>query len=160
VFFVVGYKVEQLPHLLNLIEEKGHMVGNHSYRHSKGKLPRLLNVLTYRRDLIRCQDVIEQTIGKKPVLFRPPRGLAPASLLAAKSIDLKTVLYSVEGGEWGYRKSCHAETIGEELSRALRPRDIVLLHDDNWKVPEVLDMILPVIKEHHIDTYHGVDYLT
>jgi len=159
VFFVVGYKVEGFPQLLNLIKEKGHIIGNHSYHHPKGKLPSLLKVLAYRQDLVKCQSVIEQTIGIKPVLFRPPRGFAPASLLAAKSIGLKTVLYSSEGGEWGYRKSSDAQTIGTELSRTLRPRDIILLHDDNSKVPTILDIIMPAIKERDIDTRNGVDYL-
>lgn len=119
-----------------------------------------MDILTYRRDLLRCQDVIAKTTGEKPILFRPPRGLTPTCLFAAKSLDLKTVLYSVEGGEWGYRKTSDAETIGKELARNLRPRDIVLLHDDNWKVPAVLDIILPTIKDRNIDIYHGVDRLT
>lgn len=159
VFFVVGYKVEELPQLLNLIREKGHIIGNHSYHHPKGKLPGLLKVFPYRHDIVKCQSVIEKTIGIKPILFRPPRGIAPASLLAAKSIGLKTVLYSNEGGEWGCRKSSDAQTIGKELSRTLRPQDIVLLHDDNSKVPAILDIIMPVIKERSIDTWSGVDYL-
>jgi peptidoglycan/xylan/chitin deacetylase (PgdA/CDA1 family) len=159
VFFVVGHKVEALPRLLDLIKEKGHIIGNHSYQHPKGTLPGLLEVLPYRRDIIKCQTVIEETIGVKPTLFRPPRGIAAASLLAAKSIGLKTVLYSNEGGEWGCRKSSDAETIGTVLSRTLRPRDIILLHDDNSKVPAILDRIMPVIDEQHLDIRNGVDYL-
>jgi len=159
VFFVVGYKVKEAPYLLNLIKEKGHVIGNHSYSHPKGKVPGLLSLLTYRRDLIKCQDVIEKTTGTKPTLFRPPRGITPASLLAAKSVDLKTVLYSIEGGEWGYRKSADAQTIGKELAKTLRPRDIVLLHDDNSKVPTILDIILPAIKDKKIDPYNGVNCL-
>jgi peptidoglycan/xylan/chitin deacetylase (PgdA/CDA1 family) len=119
VFFVVGYKVEALPGLLRRIQEQGHIIGNHSYRHPRGRLPRLTEIVPYRRDLITCQAVIENTVGVRPILFRPPRGISSASLLAAKSIGLKTVLYSSEGGEWGDSKSSHAETIGAELSRTV-----------------------------------------
>lgn len=159
VFFVVGSKVEETPYLLKLIQAKGHLIGNHSYSHPKGELPGLLSFFTYRRDLIKCQDVIEKTIGTKPALFRPPRGINPTSLLAAKSLDLRTVLYSIEGGEWGYRKSSDAQTIGKELVKTLRPRDIVLLHDDNDKVPMILDIIMPSIKNKKIDTRNGVSSL-
>jgi hypothetical protein len=35
----------------------------------------------------------------------------------------------------------------------------VLLHDDNPKVPAILDMIMPVIEEQHLDIRTGVDHL-
>jgi len=159
VFFVVGSRVKETPHLLKLIKAKGHLIGNHSYDHPKGKLPGLLSFFAYRRDLIRCQDVIEKTIGIKPSLFRPPRGINLTSLLAAKSLDLRIVLYSIEGGEWGYRKSWDAQTIGRDLAESLRPRDIVLLHDDNSKVPMILDIILPAIKNKKVDIRNGVNSL-
>jgi len=160
VFFVVGHKVQETPHLVNLIKGKGHLIGNHSYSHPKGKLPDLFSLFTYRRDIIRCQGVIEKITGSKPQLFRPPRGLTLTSLLAARSVNLKTVFYSIEGGEWGYRKSADAQTIGEELVQTLRPRDIVLLHDDNPKIPAILDIIMPAMKENNIDTYNGVNGLS
>jgi peptidoglycan/xylan/chitin deacetylase (PgdA/CDA1 family) len=159
VFFVVGSKVKETPHLLKLIKARGHLIGNHSYSHPKGELPGLSSFFTYRRDLIKCQDIIEKTIGTKPTLFRPPRGINPTSLLAAKSLDLRIVLYSIEGGEWGYRKSSDAQTIGRELAKSLRPRDIVLLHDDNSKVPMILDIIMPAIENKKVDTRNGVNNL-
>jgi peptidoglycan/xylan/chitin deacetylase (PgdA/CDA1 family) len=160
VFFVVGRKVERSPHLLDLIGKKGHLIGNHSYRHPRGRLPGIRETGSYRRDVERCQQAIEKAGGRRPAIFRPPRGLTVASLLAARSLGLRTILYSAEGGEWGVRKSCGAQAIASGLLGELAPRDIVLLHDDNTKVPAVLEIILPAIQERNMDMARGVDYLT
>jgi len=160
VFFVVGRKVERSPHLLDLIGRKGHLVGNHSYRHARGKMPGIRQTGSYRRDVERCQRAIEKAGGRKPAIFRPPRGLTMASLLAARSMGLRTILYSAEGGEWGVRKSSAAPAIASGLLGELAPRDIVLLHDDNAKVPAVLEIILPAIQERGLDMFRGVDHLT
>lgn len=82
-------------------------------------------------------------------------------LLAARTLNLKTVLWSNGGGEWGNRgDSYDAEIIAKELLNALEPSQIVLLHDDNQKVPKILEIILPEIKRRKIDFSSGFKFIT
>lgn len=157
VFFVVGRFARENPELVNEIADKGHVIGNHTYGHPLGKPP---GFFAYRRDIVKCQDAIKGAVGVAPRLCRPPLGLkAPSVLLAAKSAGLKSLFWSCEGSEWTDCKPESAGTIAKKLSGEIRPRDNVLLHDNNPKVPDVLDMILPELQSKGIDMFHGVNFL-
>lgn len=157
VFFVVGCEAEKKPHVVDLILSKGHIVGNHTYSH---QLPQMLSFRQYRRDINRCQEIIKIRSGSTPRLYRSPMGrLSVSGLLTAKSLGLKTVLWSIEGGEWGVHKEDDAKTIANRLKKNIQQRDIVLLHDDNAKMPLILDIILPDLQKRGIDLYNGVKAL-
>ncbi|BCO07695.1 polysaccharide deacetylase family sporulation protein PdaB [Desulfolithobacter dissulfuricans] len=154
VFFVIGEKVAMFPNIFEMIVQRGHTIGNHTYSHHYKKIP---SFKVYLRDIIRCQQIIEEKTGNKPILYRPPAGfISPITLLLARTQGLKTVLWSNEGGEWGVNKQDTASTIGNRLINTLQPRDIVLLHDNNEKVPFIMEMILPALKNRSIDLQHGV----
>lgn len=57
-FFVIGKFAEEVPDLVRLIDQKGHLVGNHSYSHSS--------------DFKRCQKVLENILKKPIKYFRLP----------------------------------------------------------------------------------------
>ena len=149
VFFVIGSKAEKLPHILEMVVSEGHVIGNHTFSHSYEKLPSLRE---YRKDILKCRYVVEQTVGVTPLLYRPPAGKVFVSgLLLVKWLQMKTMLWSIEGGEWGVHKKDSARTLGSRIVRNIKTRDIVLLHDNNVKTLEVLDMILPEIAQRNID---------
>lgn len=157
VFFVIGYKVEQFPKIFDMMVAKGHVIGNHTYAHPYEKIPHLRE---YRREIVHCQSVVHPRLGEAPFLYRSPAGILSISgLLLAKSLGLRTVLWSIEGGEWGVNKNDDALIIGERLKKNLRQQDIVLLHDNNIKMPIILDIILPELKKRGIDLYDGVKAL-
>jgi peptidoglycan/xylan/chitin deacetylase (PgdA/CDA1 family) len=147
VFFVVGRRIEQAPELLRRIVTEGHAIGNHSFRHER---VRPLDLLGYRRDLLRCQALIERHSGTRPRLFRPPFGqLSPASLAAPLSLGLRTVGWSLDSGDWRCKTAAGAQQAADSILQRLMPRDIVLLHDDNPAVLTILDRILPVMTLRH-----------
>lgn len=157
VFFVIGEKVEKSPDITKKIYQQGHLIGNHTYSHPYQKIPSLRQ---YSRDIRRCQNVIAAKIKKKSIVYRPPAGIISISgLILTRLSHLKTILWSIEGGEWGVYKKDSAQTIGKRLKADLQPRDIVLLHDNNEKVPFILDIIMPDIKKREIDLQQGVDFL-
>lgn len=68
-FFCVGGMTENFPHVVRLVDARGHEVGCHSYRHT------WLNKMTREQALddTRCAvDALEQCIGKKIVSYRAP----------------------------------------------------------------------------------------
>jgi peptidoglycan/xylan/chitin deacetylase (PgdA/CDA1 family) len=153
IFFVIGKKVEAYPDTFKMILDNGHIIGNHTYNHPF----RIITSITeYKNELLECSKVIKNRTGNTPLLARPPLGLSFTSLVPSGYLKMKTVLWSAEGGEWGIHKTDNASTISRRLIKHLQPRDIVLLHDNNAKVPEILDTILPHIKNEGIDLYSGV----
>jgi peptidoglycan/xylan/chitin deacetylase (PgdA/CDA1 family) len=157
VFFVVGQRIEQAPALLRRIRDEGHLLGNHSYHHIRHKP---FQFRACRDDLLRCQSLIQENTGERPVLYRPPFGqLTAATLLTARWLGLRTVTWSVDSDDWRSRTPTSAELVVGELLDRIAPRDIVLLHDDHPGVLTILDRLLPVLKARHLDLERGVDWL-
>jgi peptidoglycan/xylan/chitin deacetylase (PgdA/CDA1 family) len=156
IFFVVGRRIAAAPALLRRIEGAGHVIGNHSFRHERGKH---LGFRGYRADLRRCQHAIHAETGQFPVLFRPPFGeRSPTTLLAARSLGLSPVTWSLDAEDWRCRTAAEAVPTAERLVQAVRPRDVVLLHDDHEGVLTILDRLLPVLQERGLDLASGVDW--
>jgi len=163
VFFVVGNRVKRAAHLLHEIRRRGHLLGNHSYLHHANYMltgtpqPRFG---LYYRDLQRCQEVVEHHTGDKPRLFRPPGGrLTPVTLLVPKLLGLRCVTWSVDVGDWRFRSEAEAGAGGQELLRLITPGDIVLLHDDNPSVLDLLDILLPGLQGRRYDLGSGINAL-
>lgn len=156
-FFVVGKFAESYPGILRKISGEGHIIGNHSFYHTSEPNR---SVKEYREEIRRCQGLIEEITGEKPRYYRPPMGrLSLRSLSAAAAEGLTTMLWSVEGHEWTRNKGKEAEAIGKELINDISAKDIILLHDNNNKVPAVLDLILPSLIEKGYDLFNGFEYL-
>jgi peptidoglycan/xylan/chitin deacetylase (PgdA/CDA1 family) len=157
VFFSIGCNVERAGHLLDLVRRDGHEIGNHSFAHPL-KSPRSVRSLI--TDLARCQAAICARTGTQPRLFRPPFGLVRLPiLLAAYAMSLKTVLWSVDSGDWRITSFAEAKTRGVGLAQTVGPGDIVLLHELNEHVLTILDQLLPSLAARHIDLSGGVDLL-
>lgn len=127
-FFTAGKYVNKYPYLLSEIKKRGHLIGNHTYNHPNR---RIITFSEYMNELGSCQNIMSKITGEKPKYFRPPKGLISLKgLLTAKKLELKTVLWSIQGGEWGPHKHDDAKTIASRLLRNVRSGDIILLHDN------------------------------
>ncbi|MEY8518729.1 polysaccharide deacetylase family protein [Lachnospiraceae bacterium 29-84] len=70
-FFLLGEEVEKYPEIVKQIEEEGHLIGNHSYKHEQ------LSKLTMEQactQVNRTNDLIYQVTGTYPSYLRPPFG--------------------------------------------------------------------------------------
>ncbi len=157
IFFLVGNRVEKYPNLLLQILTQGHLIGNHTYQHPNKTV---FTFNEYRKDIAHCQKVIKKISGISPQLFRPPRGkITLAGLTAARMSGLSSVFWSNEGGENGSNKGLNAGTIAAKIISTVKPRDIILLHDDHSAMPEVLEKILPFLKQENFNLTDGINYL-
>ena len=113
--------------------------------------------MAYRQDLARCQEVIARIANVRPRLFRPPYGrLTPVSLLAPRTLGMRPVTWSLDVADYGRTDEVSATQAGDELLARVRPRDIVLLHDNHSGVLTVLDRALPGLVERRFDLADGV----
>jgi peptidoglycan/xylan/chitin deacetylase (PgdA/CDA1 family) len=123
-FFVTGEKAAAHPELVKEIVRQGHLVGNHSYRHSYRMLFRTCPSIV--KDIEAVQHVLSN-FGIRPLAFRPPAGITSPRL---KPALLKTGMYLVNFScralDGGNRR---ISNIAERILRRIRPDDIVLLHD-------------------------------
>ncbi|HJZ55122.1 MAG TPA: polysaccharide deacetylase family protein, partial [Gemmataceae bacterium] len=68
-FYIVGTIARTHPALVRAIHAAGHEVGSHSWEHSR---VHRFTPDSFREDLLRSKDVLEQTIGDAVVGFRAP----------------------------------------------------------------------------------------
>ena len=98
-FFVVGNQAERHPDLLRRIVAEGHRVANHSWSHPD---MRTRSEADQRQQIAGTTATIESVIGTGSVrCFRPPYGgYNAATLRAASSQGLATIMWSRDGQDW------------------------------------------------------------
>ncbi len=124
-FFVLGEMVQQSPDLLKRMAAEGHEIANHSWNH-----PQLtkLGADGLRKQLGNTCDEIEQIIGKRPTLMRPPYGATNAALTKQinEQYGMKVILWDVDPLDWKYHNSQH---VHDEILKQTRAGSIILSHD-------------------------------
>lgn len=122
-FFIIGKNVEYYPQVAQNIVARGHVVGNHSWSH------RELDVVVDLKEIEieRAQATIENIVGVKPRLYRPPFGRkTPWELEKVHKLGMITVTWSVSARDPAQPP---ANTIAQRIVRNTKPGAIILLHD-------------------------------
>ncbi len=147
-FFVLGQRVQEHPEIVVRAVAEGHQIGNHSWDHPP------LNRLAeggLRHQLADTSDLIKQTIGKAPVIMRPPYGATNPRLSRAieKEYGMKVILWSVDPFDW---KNPGSKVVSERIlsgwkgSGGAKPGAIILSHDIHKgtidAMPATLDALL------------------
>lgn len=124
-FFCIGEHVLNCPDIAQEIVRRGHRVENHSMHHSHTFSVPFVGRL--RREVIAAQDAIYKTTGQLPRFFRAPAGLRNFLLDGVlQRADLQLTSWTRRGFD---TVSTDAQTVVKRLVTALKPRDILLLHD-------------------------------
>ena len=61
--------------------------------------------------------------------------------------------------DWAFRTAAEGAAGGKDLATRIRHKDIVLLHDNNPPVVDLLDVLLPELKSRGFNLSRGVDYI-
>ena len=126
-FFLLGRWAARSPSLVKEMAAAGHEIAVHGYDHRCliGRGPHD----TYR-DLARATDVIAEASGEPPTWFRPPYGvLTGATLVAARRLGLRPVLWTAWGEDWTARAT--PESVYRRALNNLGPGGTILLHDSD-----------------------------
>ena len=160
-FFQCGLNVQRLPGIVQRVHAEGHELGNHTWSHIR-LCPRIGFKLNLRSpaeiydEISRTQDIILETTGFTPRLFRPPYGFRWFGLREAqRRLHLTGVLWTVIGRDW----ELPADRIAQLILAATRPGAILCLHDgrDIRAAPDLTEMlqavrlILPRLKERGLE---------
>lgn len=141
-FFVIGKNIKGNESILKQIVADGHHIGNHSFSHHNW-----IDVWGTRKvteDFDACKKLIEQ-YQPQSKLFRPPYGVTnPNIAKALKQLNLESIGWNVRSYDTSIKD---VEKIKQRVISQLKPGAIILLHDRLDFMPEVLETLIPAIKE-------------
>jgi peptidoglycan-N-acetylglucosamine deacetylase len=125
-FFVIGKWLVAHPELTKRIVAEGHVLGNHSWSHSR--LQNFYFTKRHIQEIEECERIIKKATGNSsPVLYRPPVGLKSGELAnAAYHCNLTLVAWSLHSHDTLLK---NPQKIARRVLKKIRGGDIVLLHD-------------------------------
>jgi peptidoglycan/xylan/chitin deacetylase (PgdA/CDA1 family) len=139
-FFCVGSKIEESPELLKTVFNAGHIIGNHSYSHSK--IFDLRSTANMVIEIKKTNKLIKESIGIKPILFRPPFGVTnPLLAKAIKATKVVSLGWSLRSWDTNGK----INKVVNRLKRKVHSGDIILFHDNRANTPEILARFIPYL---------------
>ena len=143
-FFCTGKNAVSYPHLIEEISKQGHIVGNHTYGHSK--VFDLFSSSHMNKEIEQTNTIINEIIGKYPMLFRPPYGVTnPMLRKALKKTNMISIGWSLRSLDT-VKKS---EDVISKLKSKTNSGDIVLFHDTIDQTVSIVEDYLIWLKENN-----------
>lgn len=148
-FFMLGIQVEYYPDIAVLVADQGHEIASHSTAHSDLSL---LHKDEIKKDILQSNQMIEDTTGVKPVLFRPPYGSYNNDVQeVVEELGLTIILWSIDSLDW---KSRNASTVYATIMDDVEVGANVLMHDIHPTTADALPELLETL------TNEGYQFVT
>ena len=135
-FFVLGKNVEMYPDLYQMIIDRGHKVGNHTYSHQKGwgmPLERYIEDVDLAAGLLHTE------------LFRPPYARVTPSQMRAVGQRYKIIMWNILSRD--YSMAVSPSECARNVLKHIAPGAIVVFHDSE-KSFRNMSYALPKTLEH------------
>jgi peptidoglycan/xylan/chitin deacetylase (PgdA/CDA1 family) len=137
-FFCIGNNIEKHPEIFNLIIEKGHSIGNHTFNHLQGWK-------TTTKQYIENVELNATEICKLNTeyckLFRPPYGkIKPSQSKLLRKKGFKIIMWDVLSKD--YDATCSPEKCLENVVKNTKQGSIIVFHD-SIKAQNNLKYVLP-----------------
>jgi peptidoglycan/xylan/chitin deacetylase (PgdA/CDA1 family) len=140
-FFCIGNKLAGQEPVLKQMHDEGHLIGNHSFSHSKWF--DLFPAKIIRAELLKTDQIIKNITGKSPLFFRPPFGVVnPMVSNALKKTHWQAVCWNIRSLDTIQK---NPQKIMQKILRKLSPGSIILLHDFSPFTLQHLDDLLMAI---------------
>lgn len=120
-FFVTGENAQNYPDIIRREQEEGHLIGNHTYSHIQLTSR---NRETFREELVKTNEILEDITGEKVSFVRPPYGSWDKSF--EKELNMFPVLWNIDPLDWC---SHNADCIAAKVVEKAGDGDIILMHD-------------------------------
>jgi peptidoglycan/xylan/chitin deacetylase (PgdA/CDA1 family) len=143
IFFINGFRAEKLPELVQLVDDRGHAIGNHSWDHLdlKKQSEQIVD-----QQIESVQQLVQDIIGETPVFFRPPFGSGNEYVKAkVKAEGMLYMTWSNGSRDWE-KKYQQPDKLIESVMSQLHPGSNILMHELPWTT-EALDSLLSAISE-------------
>ena len=120
-FFVTGENAQNYPNIIRREQEEGHLIGNHTYSHIQLTSG---NRETFREELVKTNEILENITGEKVSFVRPPYGSWDKGF--EQELNMFPVLWNIDPLDWC---SHNAECIAAKVVEKAGDGDIILMHD-------------------------------
>jgi len=143
-FFLRGGWVQDHPDLAREINRRGHSIGNHSLTHSH---MRAMTQDEAVNDIVTANNIIKNTLGYTPYLFRPPYGEYNNTLLniLGEQGYPYTVMWTIDSHDWAETMNGTQVTEQYLIDRILfnaSDKGIVLMHVGGYQTVNALPEII------------------
>ena len=136
-FFMVGQNVAGNEAIVKRVHNEGHQIGIHTWDHPVlTKLP----LETAQKEILDTQTAINNVIGIKPTITRPPYGAINATIQNA--VDQSFIMWNVDSLDW---KTRNTKAIMQEIAKT-QPGSIILMHDIHQTSIDALPSVLEYLK--------------
>lgn len=138
-FFYNGVNVKKHKDAVHYAKVNGYSIGNHSMTHP---LLTKLDYVNQEKELIEANQIIEEIIGEKVTLFRPPYGATNETTIdIANKHGNKLVFWNIDPEDWKIRNS---DEIVNEILTSNPSGSIILLHESQYVVdalPRIIEYL-------------------
>lgn len=148
-FFVLGSKAVANPEIVKRMQNEGHVIGNHTYAHPN--LVEEADLGTLEREVTRTEDALNEIIGYRTKLFRPPYGFLYNELVEKLGkMNYYVIAWDVDTLDW---QEDPPEVIASRVVDNIHPGAIILMHDgaessgDRTNTILSLQQIIPRLQE-------------
>jgi peptidoglycan-N-acetylglucosamine deacetylase len=143
IFFLIGDRAEQYPHLVHEIIRRGHEIANHTQTHPAASFWTLTPARMWD-EIARCQETLTRIAPEHPPRwFRPPAGHHNAfCVLTARAIGLETLMWTARGFDGTLTNT---DSIVSRIRRKLTPDGIVLIHEGTPVCLEVTEKVAEML---------------
>jgi len=142
-FFCIGKRIAGNESLLQRVYNEGHLIGNHSYSHHTWF--DLFSAKKMLADLRQMDAAMNDVLGVRPRLFRPPYGVTNPNLARAiRKGSYTPVGWSVRSYDTVIKDD---KKLLERVCRGIRPGAIFLFHDTCASTKAALPLFIQTVKE-------------
>jgi peptidoglycan/xylan/chitin deacetylase (PgdA/CDA1 family) len=146
-FFCIGKNIEAHPEIIQQIIAEGHLVGNHSYSHSK--FFDFYNAKKITEEIEQTDLLLEKFTSKKINFFRPPYGVTTPSIRRALQLTgHKVIGWNIRSLDGGTKNQ---NLIFNRIIKRVSPGGIVLLHDTGSHSVLVLEQFLQFLQQNNYE---------
>jgi len=147
-FFCIGQQVGRHPEILKRILAEGHLVGNHTYSHTRSfgffSTEKVISELT------KTIQQIKDLTGREMLLYRPAFAVTnPMIERAVKQLKVTSIGWNVRSLDTTARSE---KMILKRILGQLSKGDVILLHDTSQKTVNVLEQLLLFLQEKNLES--------
>jgi len=117
-FFCVGDNVRKHPEIYQMLQDRGHHIGNHTFHHIQGLKT---DTQSYLEDVQEARRLIDSK------LFRPPYGHIRFSQFSALKKQYKVIMWDVVTRDYSHLMT--ADQVFEVVKKYTRNGSIIVFHD-------------------------------
>ncbi|WP_047374266.1 polysaccharide deacetylase family protein [Exiguobacterium sp. ZOR0005] len=136
-FFMLGSQIEFYPDVAKAVAAAGHELANHTEHH-----PNLAQLTPdgIEAELERVDERIEQLVGERAKLVRPPYGAKNEEVERIVEMRGQTLaLWTVDSLDWSHRNPTEMQKL---IVDGIHPNAVVLMHDIHASTAEGLPRVL------------------